>query len=143
MSTRSMIAVQNVDGTILSVYAHWDGYLENNGRILLEKYNTEDKVRELISKGDISSLGDTIAETTFYATRGSWPDSRGGSDEPWKQVRPKGDESLMYFRKNLAESWTEFIYIFSVSESRWKWNRKRALVTDSKLHYLTETMVQG
>lgn len=56
MSTNSTISIQNQDGTIDSIYCHWDGYLEWNGKILFQNFNTEEKVRELISGGDLSSL---------------------------------------------------------------------------------------
>jgi len=62
MATRSTIGVENADGTVIGVYCHWDGYLANNGKLLFEFYDTEEKIRELISHGDISSLGPTIGE---------------------------------------------------------------------------------
>lgn len=57
MSTNSTIGIQNPDGTIRSVYCHWDGYYGYNGRILFENYTTAEKVNELIDHGSISSLG--------------------------------------------------------------------------------------
>lgn len=60
MATRSMIAQMDDNGiTAQAVYCHWDGYLENNGRILQDHYNSV-KTRELISLGDISSLREEI-----------------------------------------------------------------------------------
>jgi hypothetical protein len=59
MATRSRIGIMNTDGTIESVYCHFDGYLTGVGRILYEHYKDEDKVRELINLGDMSSLGTT------------------------------------------------------------------------------------
>ena len=77
MGTRSRIGIKNQDGTVTSVYCHWDGYLEHNGKILFGIYNTEEKIRELLSYGNISSLARYIGEkhdfnmkspiwTTFY-----------------------------------------------------------------------------
>jgi hypothetical protein len=60
MGTRSTIAVEHDDGTISQVYCHWDGYLSWNGVRLAQYYNTYDRVRELISHGDLSSLGKQI-----------------------------------------------------------------------------------
>ena len=54
MATRSRIGLQLSDGSILSVYHHWDGYPEWLGRILTTHYNTKDKVTELIDGGDMS-----------------------------------------------------------------------------------------
>ena len=58
MATRSRIGVMH-GNVCKSVYCHWDGYLENNGRILLENYD-QVKANKLISLGDISSLGPEI-----------------------------------------------------------------------------------
>ena len=38
MATRSRIAIEKENGTVESIYCHWDGYPENNGRILVENY---------------------------------------------------------------------------------------------------------
>ena len=62
MATRSMISIHQNDGKIRSVYCHWDGYFEHNGVILYNFYNTPEKVKELISYGDISSLGTEIGK---------------------------------------------------------------------------------
>jgi hypothetical protein len=48
------------DGTVEQVYCHWDGYLEHNGKILLEHYSNPFVLRDLIDLGDISSLKPTV-----------------------------------------------------------------------------------
>lgn len=60
MATRSTIALEYADGTVGQVYCHWDGYLSNNGKILLNNYTDPFKVRELIDLGYVSSLGAEI-----------------------------------------------------------------------------------
>ena len=54
MATRSRIGLQLADGAILSVYHHWDGYPQWLGVTLKAKFNTREKVAELIDGGDIS-----------------------------------------------------------------------------------------
>ena len=54
MGTRSRIGVMHGDNC-KSVYCHWDGYLDHNGRILLEHYDSS-KANHLVALGDISSL---------------------------------------------------------------------------------------
>lgn len=66
MSTRSTISIENQDGTFDSIYCHFDGYLSNNGKLLIENYTTEEDVKKLLSHGDMSSLGKTPEESTFY-----------------------------------------------------------------------------
>ena len=58
MGTRSRIAVMHGD-VCKSVYCHWDGYLEHNGAILLEHYDSS-KANQLVAHGDISSLAPRI-----------------------------------------------------------------------------------
>ena len=66
MATRSTIGIKNSDGSVEAVYCHWDGYLEHVGKILSEHYNTEEKIRDLLSYGDISSLEKTTTDSVFY-----------------------------------------------------------------------------
>ena len=54
MSTRSRIGLELSDGSILSVYHHWDGYTSWLGRILQTHYNSYEKASELIDGGDMS-----------------------------------------------------------------------------------------
>ena len=69
MATRSTIAIAREDGSVAQVYCHWDGYLENNGVLLVNHYNTADKVEELIAGGDISSLGEIVGVEHPFDTR--------------------------------------------------------------------------
>jgi hypothetical protein len=56
MATRSTIAVQLEDGSVIQCYCHWDGYISYNGRILQEAYNDRDSAEALVQLGSISSL---------------------------------------------------------------------------------------
>ena len=72
MGTRSTIALEFADGSVSQVYCHWDGYLENNGKILAAHYMDPFKVRALVDLGGFSSLQDTVEETAeqAYTQRG-------------------------------------------------------------------------
>lgn len=59
MGTRSRIGYELSDHTVVSVYCHWDGYVENNGKILVQHYQDRDAVKELIDGGSMSSLRTT------------------------------------------------------------------------------------
>jgi len=65
MGTRSTIAVKHGD-RIKAVYCHWDGYLEHNGAILLEHYNSA-KANNLVALGDLSSLRAEIGEKHAFS----------------------------------------------------------------------------
>jgi hypothetical protein len=56
MATRSLIAVQNADGTFLSIYCHWDGYPSGVGKDLLNEHNGAQAARALMKHGDLSTL---------------------------------------------------------------------------------------
>lgn len=60
MATRSTIAAvvtdSNGNKNVQQIYCHWDGYLDCNGRILLQHYDTQQKVEELMFHGDLSVL---------------------------------------------------------------------------------------
>ena len=60
MSTRSNIARLNQDGSVTFIYCHYDGYLEHNGKLLLNHYSDKDLVDQLMELGDLSSLRENI-----------------------------------------------------------------------------------
>ena len=59
MGTRSRIGIALGPDQIVSVYCHYDGYIQHNGRKLVENYNTKELVEDLINGGDMSSLHST------------------------------------------------------------------------------------
>ena len=67
MATRSTIALEFADGTVEQVYCHWDGYLENNGKILQAHYMDPFKVKQLLALGGFSSLQESVEETADEA----------------------------------------------------------------------------
>ena len=71
MGTRSLIGVENDDGTISNVYCHWDGYVDGVGRTLLIKWCSRESVDALLSLGDLSSQGDDLLATeAFHRDKG-------------------------------------------------------------------------
>ena len=65
MSTRARIASENQDGTVDSIYCHFDGYVDSVGKKLFEHYDQE-KLEKLLELGDISSLGESTIDTVAY-----------------------------------------------------------------------------
>ena len=57
MATRSTIAVQLEDGSVIQSYCRQDGCIEHNGRILFESYDYYDAAVALVVRGNMSSLG--------------------------------------------------------------------------------------
>lgn len=113
MGTRSRIAVMHGDNC-KSVYCHWDGYLDHNGRILFEHYDSS-KANHLVALGDISSLGKEIEIpegdphgfdnpskdiTTFY-----------GRDRGEKGTEFKTDDTFEKFFERADSCGAEYYYI--------------------------------
>jgi hypothetical protein len=133
MSTRSRIGIELKNGSILSVYHHWDGYPEWLGRILNTHYNTREKVAELIDGGDMSSAWTNERWTNDVLDRhieeyGPNYYSYRGEDSP-----PRFDKDLCEFL--LPENSEEFAYLFR--NGQWVcYNMNR--FDDSKLPEIVE-----
>jgi hypothetical protein len=62
MSTNSLVAYLNEDGSVVSSYVHYDGYATGVGEMLLENYNSDKCARDLATTlGYASSLRETVA----------------------------------------------------------------------------------
>lgn len=108
MATRSRIGIELKNGSILSIYSHWDGYPEFNGVKLIEHFNTRAKVSELIDGGDISALwtnvgwnNETLEETgpLYYSSRGENCPPRLDSDL-CEYLLPDNSEEYAYLFRN-------------------------------------------
>lgn len=98
MGTRSAIGVMHGNKAKV-VYCHWDGYLEHNGRILLEHYDSA-KANHLVALGGLSSLGVNVeipegVEHTF--------------DKPAQGV-------CSFYGRDRGEEGNEYIVCFSDTE---------------------------
>ena len=110
MSTRSRIGIELPDTSILSVYCHYDGYPEFNGKKLVEHFNSRDAATELIDGGDISCLwtnsgwnNEVLPEVgpLYYSSRG-------------EDVPPRLDADLCeYLLPDVCE---EYHYLFRNGE---------------------------
>jgi hypothetical protein len=113
MGTRSIIGVMHGDNCKF-VYCHWDGYLEHNGRILQEHYDSA-RANHLVALGDISSLQKNIAIpdgvehsfekpaddiTVFY-----------GRDRGTAGVEFRSVNSFKRFLEHVSDYSAEFYYI--------------------------------
>ena len=111
MGTRSTISYQLPDDSILSIYCHYDGYPEFNGKVLNEFFTTKKAVRDLIDSGDLSSLytnkgwgGEDWAyyQPLTYTSRG----------ENIKDVQPQYSKDLKEHLQHTDDVCGEYTYIF-------------------------------
>lgn len=122
MATRSYILKENDDGTYTGIYCHHDGYLTYNGAMLLDHYNTKDRVEKLLSMGNVSVLDTTIEPypgiahdfesrqdgvSLFYKRDG---ESKENEDAEIVSIHDIDDPS----------SWIEYCYIFG-KDNKWRY----------------------
>ena len=127
MSTRSVIGILNEDKTVSSIYSHYDGYPEHNGYFLKKYFDTTEKVKNLISNGDISSLvsdqnwkrekhpminNKQVLKTLYYVDR----------PEAWENIKPQKHKNVLeFFQRDCCD---EFKYLFIPPEGNWNYNAK-------------------
>lgn len=69
MATRSTIARTNPDGSLTSVYCHWDGYPDGVGATLRQHYTNPSKIDQLLALGDLSVLDAEIGDSNEFENR--------------------------------------------------------------------------
>ena len=129
MSTRSFIGILNENQTVDFIYCHFDGYLEHNGKILKEHWNTEGKIRELLKLGDLQSLGTEIGEKHDGNARASYEQKE--KTKNWccaygRDIDKYENNNLtLHDNVEIAEyKWKKdesisFVYLFSPMVSEW------------------------
>jgi hypothetical protein len=132
MSTRSRIAKQDSTGRVTMIYCHSDGYPEYNGRLLLEHYQDEQKIDQLLALGDISFLAPTLGvkhpfdilfpvpawESEEYALRESMVMAyHRDRDDPWDRTKPGVFASLRVIPKDFYEE-----YFYLRKNGRWMYS---------------------
>lgn len=123
MSTRSYICMEIGKNQYKTIYCHFDGYLEYNGKMLTEYYHDRECVEKLLELGDLSILREKIDPD---------PNRPHSFDhhEQQKDVcvfygRDRGDEGaaarIMTMEElDDPENWTEYVYIFN-RDGEWKY----------------------
>ena len=108
MSTRGRLGIELPNGSILSIYNHFDSYPEGLGVKLVEHFNTKEKVQELVNLGDISCIWTNLGfnQETLPET-GPLPYSARGEDCP-----PRLDANKYDY---LAEG-EEYAYIYTLND---------------------------
>jgi len=121
MGTRSRIGVMHGDN-VKSVYCHWDGYLEHNGVILQEHYDSA-KANQLVALGDLSSLKPEIGIQHAFGYHGTEISAEDyetqfgnmctfyGRDRGEKGTEWKTHTNFVDFFAEVEGSWCEWYYI--------------------------------
>ena len=121
MSTRSLIGIRNNEG-LTFVYCHFDGYLDGVGITLVENYDTEDKVKALLEKGDMSSLGDSIDACDFY-----------NEDDSNASTIPDCEDIKDRYYKCGQNCWADYVYLFE--DGKWYYTFEKCKAVNGDLVY--------
>ncbi len=135
MGTRSNIGIINRDGSVEMIYCHWDGYPSNNGKILLENYTNEDKLRALLELGDLSSLGPELGTQHDFdfgmkLMGGSLEDQAEydrlsnmctayGRDRGEQGCKARTYKTVKGALKAFKSGWGEYVYLFDTKTHTW------------------------
>ena len=92
----------------MTIYNHYDSYVDGVGQILLDYYNTFEEAFGLILGGDTSTVQETLSECEYYARQEGW----GSSVKPvFTSTPPKKAEEYLYIFEN--GRW----YVYGYSEN--------------------------
>lgn len=124
MGTRSRIGLQTGNGAVYSIYCHWDGYPSHNGRILMEHYATEERVRALLELGNLSVLDARLDPDPGHEHSVDGQRQRGvclayGRDRGETEQEVDVDDTQADFFKRCTEGWEEWAYLFIPESGQW------------------------
>jgi len=124
MATGSFIGIQIGKGNAKYVYAHYDGYPEGNGVILLNHYKDPKKVKQLISLGEISVLRNEIGEQHDFSA-----DIKLADEKEWTTfyTRDRNDKleigksklDVESAKKSMSQFGGEYFYVMDAKKVWW------------------------
>ena len=136
MATRSNIGIVNDDGSVTGIYCHWDGYPENNGKLLLKHYNNSGIVNELMDLGDLSSLNKNLYCDDNNHSFNNPVDGvcvAFGRDRGEKNADSKSFTNISEFEKYANRTTADYQYLFNNGKWQYRnhngtWNELTARV---------------
>lgn len=123
MSTRSYIAKKIGEDKYLTIYCHSDGYLTYNGAMLLDHYNTPERVDALLSLGDISTLQEKLEPDPNLPHSFDYKERQEGVTVAYGRDRGDTETEARVFslaQLNNESNWTEYVYVFD-ENNKWKY----------------------
>ena len=124
MSTRSYIAKEIGEDKYKAVYCLFDGYPAHHGRILVQYYDTPEKVDTLLTLGGLSALGEKIAPDADFVPS---VEQRFQENTTVAYARDCGEPSMPAEYLNLAQLvdngeklFADHLYVFT-KDNAWKY----------------------
>lgn len=118
MSTRCLIGLREKDNKVSYIYCHNGGEPRRVGKMLVEYYSDKRHLRDLLSLGDMSSLGKYP-----LSTPGGWEDRTKVGDkcltyaDRSEDVPAKTAESVKDYLA--IDCWQNYMYLFDPEENKW------------------------
>jgi hypothetical protein len=136
MATRSNIGIVNDDGSVTGIYCHWDGYPENNGKLLLKHYNNSGIVNELMDLGNLSYLDKNLYCEDNNHSFNNPADGvcvAFGRDRGEKNADSKSFTNISEFEKFMDRTTADYQYLFNNGKWQYRnydstWNELTARV---------------
>jgi hypothetical protein len=113
MATRSLIGIKLNDNIVKTIYCHWDGYPEHNGKLLVENYNTPAAILGLLELGDLSTLAETPAKCSAY---------HRDRKEPYGMVEARDMDGSTLIEDAVNDYGVDYVYIYN-NEYEWECSR--------------------
>jgi hypothetical protein len=113
MGTRARIGRINANGSITSIYTHWDGYPSHHLPILSQHYASDDRITALLALGSLSSLAPEIGEKHDFEDRShaNWCTAHG-RDRGEKKCKASTSRNEVAFAAACANCWAEYAYLW-------------------------------
>lgn len=119
MATRSLIGkLDSETKKVKYIYCHYDGHLDHNGRILVDHYNTPEKVDQLLELGNLSVLGPEIGEKQDF---NSHQNNKNYCLAFGRDRGEKKQEARTVLLEDYKSEYVSYVYLYT--NEGWKWNR--------------------
>ena len=136
MATRSNIGIVNDNGSVTGIYCHWDGYPENNGKLLLKHYTDSERINGLMSLGSLSYLAENLySDKKAHSFRNPVDGVcvAYGRDRGEKNADSKSFTNISEFEKYANRTTADYQYLFNNGKWQYRnhngtWNELTARV---------------
>lgn len=112
MGTRALVGIERNDGTVKTIYSHYDGYPSGVGKTLVDWYNAVDRLSDLVERGNNSGILKSPSEMNWYGEAGVVYNSIdealaavGHSGEEYGYIRTNEGLWVMYDRFSKKVHW--------------------------------------
>ena len=114
MATRSAIGMVEYDGSVTSIYCHWNGSPEYNGHLLRKHWDDVYLIEQLMTLGDLSVLGMELGEKQDFEqpTSKNWCLAYGRDRGQPGAVAKSYVNAKAFIDNATGDYGTDYIYLF-------------------------------